>query len=238
MYGKKGSWLAAAGFYVSMEYRADKMYEKIMERDDHPYKIGYKESQKKLGLCHKNKKSYRAFLNRRNMGGQPVAERVRRGPVLYAQILEGDGRYGRGLNRGIIQEQRGLVKVGVNYCIFVISGNILAGELMFGPARCMVCGKTLAEFGPTCNDMCQKVYHINKTARDKDESLFRSLKDAQPTSDVLSEDEIFTIGFLCGYMTDKTAKKTFRAAERAKHHGDCPFCAMEKYHDTYRDHIH
>ena len=118
MYGKKGSWLAAAGFYVSMQYRADKMYEKLMERDDHPYKTGYKESQKKLVLYHKNKKSYRAFLNCRNMGGQPVAERVRRGPMLYAQILEGDGRYGRGLNRGIIQERRRLVKVGVNYCIF------------------------------------------------------------------------------------------------------------------------
>ena len=102
----------------------------------------------------------------------------------------------------------------------------------------MVCGKTLAEFGPTCNDMCQKVYHINKTARDEGESLFRSIKDAQPDSDVLSADETFIIGFLCGYMTDKTAKKTFRVAERAKHHGDCPICATEKRHGAYRDHIH
>lgn len=214
------------------------MYEKIMEGDDQLYRMGYRESRKKLGLYYKNRKSYRAFLDHRNIGGHPVAEQVRRGPMFYAQVLEEDEGYGSGLNRGIIQEQRGLVKAGVKYRISIISGSILAGELMFGPDQCMVCGKTLAGFGPACDDTCQKVYHINKTARDEGESLFQSIRDAQPHSDVLSEGEAFIIGFWCGGMTDEEAKKTFQVAEQAKQDGNCPICAIEKHHGAYRDHSH
>lgn len=147
------------------------MYEKIMKGDDQLYNLGYRESRKKLGLYYKNRKSYRALLDHRNIGCHSVAEQVRRGPMFYAQVLENDEGYGSGLNRGIIREQRRLVKVGVKYRISIISGSILAGELMFGPAQCMVCGKTLARFGPTCDDTCQEVYRINKTARDEGESL-------------------------------------------------------------------
>ena len=214
------------------------MYEKIMEGDDQLYKLGYRESRRKPGLYYKSRKSYRAFLDHRNIGGHPVAEQVRRGPMFYAQVLEEDKGYGSGLNLGIIREQRRLVKAGIKYRISIISGSIPAGELTFGTAQCTVCGKTLVGFGPTCDDTCQEVYRINKTARDEGAPLFQSIKDAQPSSDGLSEGEAFIIGLLCGGMTDEEAKKTFRVAEQAKQEGDCPICAIEKHHGAYMDHNH
>ena len=110
------------------------------------------------------------YLEHRNVGGHPAEKQVELGPMFYTfpTLYERDDR---DINRTIIEEQRLLVSMNIKYRITTISAFPLAGEAANDRGQCLVCGRPATQRSRFCDNICQRVYHINKKARDENMPL-------------------------------------------------------------------
>ena len=147
------------------------MYEKIMPGDDNLDNMGYsEEGEGKPGLYCKHRRRCVMYLEHRNVGGNPVEKQVELGPMFYTfpALYERDDP---DINRTIIEEQRLLVSMNVKYRITLVSAFPLAGEAANNRGQCLVCWRRATHQSQFCDNICQRVYHVNKKARDENMSL-------------------------------------------------------------------
>ena len=142
-----------------------------MPGDDNLGNLGYsEEGEGKPGLYCKHKRRCVMYLEHRNVGGNSVEKQVELGPMFYTfpTLHERDDL---DINRTIIEEQRLLVSMNIKYRITIVSAFPLAGEAINDRDQCRVCGRPAIQRSQFCDNVCQRVHHVNKKARDENMPL-------------------------------------------------------------------